>query len=419
MQYAVPGSPAAAGEEKGNFLYELWPVSREAHVEALVGRAGLSDLYGKVVQGGRLSAEDGLRLYRTPDLTAVGALANLMRERMSGSATYYVRNLHVNYTNICNKLCKFCSFYAPPGDPRGYVLSPDDIVARLEEFRDQVIREIHMVAGINPKLPYPYYLDILRAVSAARPDAQIKAYTMIELAQIARVAKKPLGDVLEDLKDAGLACCPGGGAEVFSERVHEELFRAKLDNEGWFEVAREVHRAGLRSNATMLYGHIETVEEKVTHLLHIRELQDETKGFQCFVPLAFDPARTELAHVPLTTGQQNLREIAVARLLLDNFPHIKAFWIMITPQIAQLALWYGADDLDGTVNHYEITHALGTEAHRQVLSHRQLLDLIREVGRVPVERDALYHVMGGEQPAVSGQQGARGPTSLTVLSARD
>ena len=364
-------------------------------MQALVARAGLADVYGKVRKGERLSYEDGLRLYHTPDLTALGALANYVRERMNGSTTYYVRNLHINYTNICNKLCKFCSFYARPGDPRGYVLSPDDIVARLEEYRGQIVREIHMVAGINPKLPYEYYLDILRAVREARPDAQIKAFTMIELAQIARVAKKPLGDVLEDLRGAGLACCPGGGAEVFSERVHEELFRAKLDNEGWFDVAREVHRAGLKSNATMLYGHIETVEEKVKHLLHIRDLQDETKGFQCFVPLAFDPARTELDHIPVTTGQENLREIAIARLLLDNFSHIKAFWIMITPQVAQLALWYGADDIDGTVNHYEITHALGSTSHRQVLSHPELLELITEAGRVPVERDALYNVMVG------------------------
>ncbi len=368
-------------------------MNREVEVEVLVARAGLTDLYGKILKGERLSYEDGLRLYQTLDLTAVGALANHVRERMNGCATYYVRNLHINYTNICNKLCKFCSFYAKPGDPRGYVLTADNIIARLDEYRHQAIREIHMVAGINPKLPYEYYLDILRAVRTARPDAQIKAFTMIELAQIARVAKKPLADVLEDLKDAGLTCCPGGGAEVFSERVHEELFRAKLDNEGWFEVSREVHRAGLKSNATLLYGHIETVEEKVKHLLHIRELQDETKGFQCFVPLAFDPARTELEHIPLTTGQQNLREISIARLLLDNFPHIKAFWIMITAQVAQLALWYGADDLDGTVNHYEITHALGTTSDHQVLNHQELLHMINEAGRVPVERDALYNVM--------------------------
>jgi aminodeoxyfutalosine synthase len=259
-----------------------------------------------------------------------------------------------------------------------------------------------MVAGINPKLPYVYYLDLLRAVKAARPEAQIKAFTMIELAQIARVAKRPLAEILPELQAVGLDACPGGGAEVFSDRVHEELFRAKLDNEEWFEVARTVHRAGIRSNVTMLYGHIETTEEKVRHLLHVRDLQDETGGFMCFVPLAFDPANTELRHLPPTTGYANLREIAVGRLLLDNVEHVKAFWIMITPGVAQMALWYGADDLDGTVSHYEITHALGTRSHRQVLTAEQLTDLSVEIGRVPVERDALYNVTR-QQSAVSVQ----------------
>jgi len=365
-------------------------------------RAGLEGIHAKLLEGRRLTFEDGMRLYRTPDLTALGYLANLVRESKSGATTYFVRNLHVNYTNICNKLCKFCSFYAPPNsaDGRGYVLSPGEAAARVARYAGEPIREIHMVAGINPKLPYQYYLDLLRAVRAARPDAQIKAFTMIELAQIARVARRPLAEILPELRAAGLAACPGGGAEVFSDRVHEELFRAKLDNQGWFDVARAVHAAGIPSNATLLYGHIETEEEKVRHLLHIRDLQDETGGFMCFVPLAFDPARTELSHLPPTTGYANLREIAVARLLLDNFPHVKAFWIMITPAVAQMALWYGADDIDGTVSHYEITHALGTTSHRQVLSTAELLDLITEVGREPVERDALYNPV--EEPRAEG-----------------
>jgi aminodeoxyfutalosine synthase len=359
-------------------------------------RVGLDRIHAKLLEGRRLDFDDGMRLYQTPDLTAVGYLANLARERKSGARTYFVRNLHINYTNICNKLCKFCSFYAAPNssDGRGYVLSPEEAAARVAKYGAEPIREIHMVAGINPKLPYRYYLDLLRAVKAARPDAQIKAFTMIELAQIARAAKRPLAEILPELRAAGLTACPGGGAEVFSDRVHEELFRAKLDNQGWFDVARAVHAAGIPSNATLLYGHIETQEEKVRHLLHIRELQDATGGFMCFVPLAFDPGRTELSHLPVTTGYANLREIAMARLLLDNFPHVKAFWIMITPAVAQMALWYGADDMDGTVSHYEITHALGTTSHRQVLGTAELLDLIAEVGREPVERDALYNVIG-------------------------
>ena len=338
----------------------------------------------------------------------MGFLANLVRERQSADRTYYVRNLHINYTNICNKLCKFCSFYAAPNseDGRGYVLSPEDAATRVSGYAGEPIREIHMVAGINPKLPYSYYLDLLRAVKRARPDAQIKAFTMIELAQIARVARRPLEEIMPELRAAGLEACPGGGAEVFSERVHQELFRAKLDNRGWFEVARAVHRAGIRSNVTMLYGHIETVEEKVRHLLHIRDLQDETGGFMCFVPLAFDPANTELSHLPVTTGYANLREIAIGRLLLDNIDHVKAFWIMITPAVAQMAQWYGADDLDGTVSHYEITHALGTRSHRQTLTVEQLTDLTLEVGRVPVERDALYNVIEKRGEAVGGPRSA-------------
>jgi aminodeoxyfutalosine synthase len=368
-------------------------------MEAQLRRVELEAIHAKVQDGRRLDFEDGMHLYQASDLTAVGYLANLARERRSGRRTYYVRNLHINYTNICNKLCKFCSFYTAPNstDGRAYVLTPEDAAARVVQYRGEPIREIHMVAGINPKLPYQYYLDLLRAVRAARPDAQIKAFTMIELAQIARAARRPLEEILPELKAAGLTACPGGGAEVFSERVHEELFRAKLDNQGWFDVARKVHAAGIPSNATLLYGHIETADEKVRHLLHIRDLQDETQGFMCFVPLAFDPANTELSHLPATTGYANLREIAIARLLLDNFPHVKAFWIMITPAVAQMALWYGADDIDGTVSHYEITHALGTTSHRQVLSTDELLDLITEAGCMPVERDALYNPIEPEE----------------------
>ena len=372
-------------------------------MESRLAASGLDKVYQKVLYGTRLDFCDGLALYQTRDLTSVAFLANLVRERLNGDLAYFVRNLHINYTNICNKGCKFCSFYAPPSDPRGYVLSIQDIQDQIRKHDEVPIREIHIVAGINPKLPYQYYLDLVRAVKDVRPGIQVKAFTMIELAQIQRVANKPMEEVLADLKAAGLDCCPGGGAEVFSDRVHEELFRAKLDNDEWFDVARAVHRAGIRSNATMLYGHIETVEEKVTHLLHIRDLQDETGGLMCFIPLAFDPANTELSHLPITTGYANLREIAIARLLLDNVPHIKAFWIMTTPVVAQIALWYGADDLDGTVTHYEITHALGDTSHHQELAHAELLAMIHEAGRQPVERDALYNPLTPIPLATSGR----------------
>jgi aminodeoxyfutalosine synthase len=358
-------------------------------VEAALERAGLRDLYDKVQAGERLSRADGLRLYQTPELNAVGFLANLVRERRHGQVTYYVCNQHINYTNVCNKRCLFCAFYAPPKDPRGYVLSPEQVQERLRRYLDQPIREVHIVGGVNPRLPYSYYLELLRAVKEVRPEAHVKAFTMIELAQIARVAKKPVPEVLEELKAAGLDAVPGGGAEVFSERVHEDLFQAKADSAGWLEMARQVHQAGLPSNATLLYGHIEQTAEKVNHLLRLRELQDETGGFLAFIPLSFHPERTALEHLPPPTGCEDLREIAVARLILDNVPHIKSFWIMNTLPVTQVALWYGADDVDGTIQEYEITRDPVTD-RRQVLPQAQLVDLIREAGREPVERDALY-----------------------------
>lgn len=361
-------------------------------MESLIRTSDLADIYDKVLSGVRLSREDGLLLYETDDLPLVGHAANLVRERMNGNVAYYVRNQHINYTNVCNKLCKFCSFYVAPKDERGYVLSPEDIQARVRQHIDLPITEVHMVAGINPKLPYHYYLDVLDAVREVRPEVHIKAFTMIELAQIQRVAKKPMRDVLLDLKAHGLSSLPGGGAEVFSERVHEDLFWTKADSEQWLAIARAAHEAGLRSNATMLYGHVENREEKVDHLIRLRELQDETGGFLTYIPLSFHPERTELEHLPGPTGSDDLREIAVGRLMLDNFPHIKTFWIMNTIEVSQAALWYGADDIDGTIMEYEITRRT-VEETRQVLTRSQLVARIVEAGRDPVERDNLYNVI--------------------------
>ena len=360
--------------------------------EALIAEAGLEDIHGKVVAGERLSANDGRRLYRHGNLPAVGYLANLVRERMHGERVYFVRNQHLNYTNICNKSCLFCSFYALPKDPEGYVLSPDDIRTRMETYSDMPISEIHMVGGVNPRLPYAYYLEIVRAIKEMRPGVSLKAFTMIELEQIRRIAKKPMDETLADLKEAGVDALPGGGAEVFSERVHEELFQAKSDSDKWLETARAAHEVGLPSNATMLYGHVEQTEEKVYHLMKLRELQDETNGFLAFIPLSWHPERTAIEHLPGPTGQMDLREIAVARLMLDNVPHIKSFWIMNTPAVTQVGLWYGADDMDGSVLEYEITRDPVTD-RVQALSHPQMLDMISESGRQPVERDALYNVV--------------------------
>ena len=360
--------------------------------EDLIDRAGLADIHDKVLAGQRLSLDDGLRLYACDELPILGYLANIVRERKSGDTAYYVRNQHINYTNICNKLCRFCSFYVKPKDERGYVLSPEQVAARVAEYDQAPITEIHMVGGVNPKLPYQYYLDVLRAMKQARPAAHLKAFTMIEIAQIQRIAKKPLEEIFADMKAAGLESLPGGGAEVFSDRVQGDLFWTKADSEEWLEIAQTAHRAGLPSNATMLYGHIENTEEKVYHLVRLREVQDETGGFLCYIPLSFHPERTELEDLPGPTGCLDLKEIAVGRLMLDNFPHVKTFWIMNTIEISQTALWYGADDIDGTVMDYEITRKSFTET-QQRLTQAELLQRIIEAGRQPLERDSLYNIV--------------------------
>jgi aminodeoxyfutalosine synthase len=361
-------------------------------MERYIERAGLADLWEKVQNGVRLSYEDGVRLYESSEVTAIGYMANWVRERAHGDLAYFVRNQHINYTNICNKDCKFCSFYAHKGGPKPYELDLDAVRRRINEFRDVPITEVHMVGGINPRLPYQYYLDLVRTVKEERPTATVKAFTMIELQQIARKAEKPLREVLLELMEHGLGALPGGGAEVLTPRVHAELYKKKLDWRDWLETARVAHSVGLKSNATMLYGHIETLPERVEHMMRLRELQDETGGFLTFIPLSFDPQNTELAHIARSTGADDLKTIAISRLLLDNFPHIKAFWMMITPPVAQLALRYGADDLDGTIMNYEITHVID-RSNRQALSMQQLLEMIREAGRVPVERDGLYNII--------------------------
>jgi aminodeoxyfutalosine synthase len=358
----------------------------------LIETAGLMPIHDKVMSGERLTAKDGLALYNNPNLNAIGMLANIIRERRHGDVTYYVRNQHINYTNVCNKGCKFCSFYAQKGGPDPYTMSIEEVKNRLRMHMDIPITEVHMVAGINPKLPYEYYLDLLRAVKELRPGVHIKAFTCVEIAEIQRQAKKPLDEVFADLMEAGLDSLPGGGIEILSDRVHMELFDRKLDGDQWMEISKAAAKAGLTQYATMLYGHIETIPERVEHLVKMRELQDETGHFVTFTPLSFHPEGTQLADLPHPTGNGDLRNIAISRLMLDNFEHIKTFWIMNTPQVSQLAQWYGADDLDGTIHEYEITyadHAPGNK--KQVLTRGQLLNLIVEAGRIPVERDSLYH----------------------------
>src|SRR4028118_1974577 len=358
-----------------------------------VEAAGLSDIHERVLAGNRLSFDDGMRLYASPHLNVLGYLANIVRERKNGNVAYWVRNQHINYTNVCNKGCLFCSFYArPKDDPRAYTMTPEMAAQKVTNYLDVPITEIHVVGGVNPKLPYEYYIELLQAIKAARPQAHIKAFTMVEIDQIVRRAKKSPEEVFEELKAAGLDALPGGGAEVMSDRVHEDLFHTKPNATRWLELARIAHRAGLKSNATLLYGHVEQTPEKVEHFMRLREVQDETGGFLTFIPLSWHPEKTALEHLPSPTGVEDLREIAVARLMLDNFPHIKSFWIMNTAPVTQTALWYGADDVDGTIMEYEIIRDKSRD-RKQVLTSRQLVEMIVEAGRDPIERDPLYNVV--------------------------
>ena len=290
--------------------------------------ADLMDIYDKVEAQERLSYEEGVRLYKTKNLSGVGYLANLVRERLHGDKTFYVRNQHINYTNICNKFCKFCSFYAKKGGPAPYEMDMAEVKRKLMAHIDVPITEVHMVGGIDPRLPYQYYLDLLRTVKETRPGVHVKAFTMVEIVEIQRQAGKSLDEVLKELMAAGLDSLPGGGIEILSERVHKELFDRKLDGEGWMDIARAAAKAGLTQYATMLYGHIETAEERAEHLVKLRELQDETKHFVTMTPLSFHPEGTELEHIQHPTGYDDLRNLAVSRLMLDNFSHIKSFWIM-------------------------------------------------------------------------------------------
>src|SRR5579862_1512139 len=358
----------------------------------------LEPIHQKVLAGERLSREDGLALSAHHDLTAVGYLANIVRERKHGGRTYFVRNQHVNYTNICNKFCKFCSFYAKKGGPEPYELSLEEVRRRLELHRDVPLTEIHMVGGINPRLPYSYYLDLVKVVKETRPGVHVKAFTAVEIVEIARVGEVSVDLALADLIEAGLDSLPGGGIEILSDRVHRELFGKKLNGEEWKEIARAAARLGLKQYATMLYGHIETDEERVDHLIQLRELQDETGHFLTMTPLAFHPENTELEDIAPTTGDLDLRMIALCRLMLDNFDHIKSFWIMSSVPITQLALWHGADDADGLVHEYEITYKEGEFGNKkQALTYANMVRMIQEVGRVPIERDSLYREITPEQ----------------------
>jgi len=361
----------------------------------------LRDIAEKVEACERLSFEDGMRLYRSPDIHALGELANGVRERLHGRKTFYNINRHINYTNYCVLRCKFCAFYRPydksGASDGGYALTVEEVVDRARRAADRGATEVHIVGGLHPKLPFKYYLDMCREIRRACPQLHIKAFTAIEIIHFTRISQPRLSiqEVLEQLREAGLDSLPGGGAEIFDERVHEEVFRHKVGQTGWFDVHRTAHEMGIFSNVTMMYGHVERPEERIRHLIALREYQDvslaERKAhFNCIVPLSFIPSGSELSDLPGPTGLDDLRTLAISRVMLDNVPHVKAFWVMQTPKLSQVSLNWGVDDLDGTVVYYDITRREGSGSTHQELTVDQIKRLIIEADGVPVERDTLY-----------------------------
>jgi aminodeoxyfutalosine synthase len=352
----------------------------------------LSTIAEKVFRNERLSFDDGVDLFKSSDIIASGRMANHTRERLNGNRAYYNVNRHINYTNVCVIDCQLCqgAYARKPGEDGGYTMLLDEVFRFAEQEFSDSLTEFHIVGGLNPALPFSYYTDLLHGLRSRFPAVHLKAFTMVELDFFVKITKKPLAWVIEQLRDAGLGSCPGGGAEIFAERARPLIAGHKISGARWLECARAVHKLGLRTNATMLYGHIETVEERVDHLLKLRELQDETAGFNCFIPLAFHPEHTVYSHLPATTGMDDLKVIAVSRLMLDNFPHIKAYWVTLTPPLAQIALKFGADDLDGTIIEERIIHGAGTPTSIG-MTRPQIEQLIRDAGREPIERDTLYN----------------------------
>jgi aminodeoxyfutalosine synthase len=349
----------------------------------------LAPIAEKVFAGERLSFEDGVALFRSPDLLGVGTLANRVREMRHGNLAYYNVNRYLNPTNLCWVDCGLCAWARKPGVDGGYSMSIEEAVSEAAAGWHDGITELHVVGGLHPSLPYSWYLDLCRALKSRFPGVHLKAWTMVELDWFARVGKKDVVEVIRDLKAAGMDSCPGGGAEIFERKVRDVICRDKISGERWLEVARLCHLEGVRTNVTMLYGHMESVEDRVDHLVRIRELQDETKGFLGLIPLAFHPEETQFPHLPPVDGMTDLRVIAVSRLMLDNLDHIKAYWIQIGEKLAPVALHFGADDLVGTVTEETITHAAGAKTSSG-LTRAEMDRMIRGAGREPFERDAYY-----------------------------
>ena len=357
--------------------------------------ASIADIAGKLEAGERLSFEDGVRLFECPDLQLLGALANREREKRHGARTYYNFNIRLEATNVCVASCLFCSFARlRPGDLGSYTMSLEQLWDKLRARAHQPLTEVHVVNGLHPDLPFEYYLDMLRGFKRVRPDIHLKCFTAVEIAFFADIYGRTDEQVLRELIDAGLDSLPGGGAEIFAERVRRKICHDKCGADRYLEIHRTAHRLGMRTNVTMLYGHIETLAERVDHMLRVRALQDDTASVQAFIPLAFHPDNNQMRKLPAPTAADTLRVLAVSRLVLDNVPHVKAFWIATGVEVAQVALWYGVDDLDGTVQEEKIYHMAGARTP-EAMSTSDIRRLIRRAGREPVERDTLYNVVTG------------------------
>lgn len=357
----------------------------------------LGQIFAKVRQGSRLSKEDGICIYETWDLMGLGRIANYARQIRHGKKAFYVYNQHLNYTNVCKNRCRFCAYAKDEGQAGAYLWSMADVEKQLMARIQEPVKELHIVGGLNQALTFDYFIDLLRTVRRIRPKAAIKAFTCVEIDYLSRLSGLSLEQTVARLKSAGLDMMPGGGAEVLNSRIHDELFPKKIGHERWLTVVEAVHQAGIKTNATMLYGHIETPKERVEHLMTLRQVQDRTQGFSAFIPLAFHSENTQLTDLPPTTAMDDLKNVAAARLMLDNFDHIKAYWVMIGEPLAQVALNFGADDLDGTIIEERITHTAGAKSAKG-LTQNEMERMIRAAGFEPVQRDSFYN------PVLPGQE---------------
>ncbi|HKT10844.1 MAG TPA: aminofutalosine synthase MqnE [Terriglobia bacterium] len=367
--------------------------------------ANLQPVADRVFAGERLGFDDGVTLYNSSDLLAIGALAHYVREKLHGKRTHFNVNRHINPTNVCVASCKLCAFGRKPDAPGSYTMALEEAFQTAGEKWTEAVTEFHIVGGLHPDLPLQYYVDLIRGLKERFPSVHLKAFTAVEIAYYAHITRMTVREILERFKDAGLGSLPGGGAEIFAPAVRRVICDHKIGAHMWLKVHRTAHESGLHSTATMLYGHIESSEDRVDHLIQLRKLQDQTKGFQTFIPLAFHPANTELGKMvewDETSGFMDLKNIAVSRLILDNFPHIKAYWIMMSPRVAQIALRFGADDLDGTVAEEKIYHDAGARTP-QVMTRQQIIRLIKEAGFEPFERDTLYRPVVRTETSVTVQ----------------